>query len=77
MDEETSERFSALETRLSAVETDLAVIRSNYVTKAEFATALGEVRADIAKLEATILKWFIATVITVTGLSFGIARFTI
>ncbi|MGZ8288432.1 MAG: hypothetical protein ACXW2U_02720 [Telluria sp.] len=38
------ERIAALECDMSSVKTDLAVIRSNYATKAD----LGEVKADVA-----------------------------
>ncbi|HEU4843032.1 MAG TPA: hypothetical protein VFT05_02105, partial [Burkholderiaceae bacterium] len=44
MDEQTSERIGALEDRMSTVETDVAVIRSNYVKRDEFAA----LRADNA-----------------------------
>ena len=50
--------------RISALELDVAVIKSNYATK-----------EDIAKLEATLLKWFIATAVTMVSLAFAAAKF--
>lgn len=32
-------------------------------------------KADLAALEATILKWFIATAVTLTGLAFAAGRY--
>lgn len=50
--------------RLANLERDVAVIRSNYSTK-----------ADLATLESTVLKWFIGTAITMVGLAFAAAKF--
>ncbi|MBA5685549.1 hypothetical protein [Rugamonas apoptosis] len=106
MDEQTSECISVMKQRISAVETDVAVIKSNYVKRDEFAglrtdnaenfrvtehqfgdvqgqfgtiqlqfgevqrqfgevqRQLGEVRAEIAQLGSSMLKWMVATDIT-------------
>lgn len=50
--------------RLSALEVDLAVVKSNYATK-----------EDLAKMEGTLLKWFVATAVALTGAAFAAARF--
>lgn len=50
--------------RLSALEVDLAVVKSNYATK-----------EDLAKMEGTLLKWFIGTAVALAGIAFAAARF--
>ena len=62
--DDTSERIAGLEKDLSALKTDVAVIRANYVTK-----------ADLAGLEVTLLKWWIGSVITLAGIIVGAAKF--
>lgn len=55
---------------LAAVERDVAVIRSNYATKAD----LLALEAKLATFETTIIKWFIGTAVTLTGLAFAAAK---
>lgn len=50
--------------RLSALKIDPAVIKSNYATK-----------EDITRMEATLLKWYVATAVTLAGIAFAAARF--
>lgn len=57
--------------RVTVLEVDLAVIKSNYSTRADVA----KVKEDIAKLKVTLLKWFIGTAVTIAGLAFAAARF--
>ncbi len=65
-------RISSVEKDMSVLKTDVAVIRSNYVTQADLAKEVGAVRADVAKLETVILKWLIGTAITLTGVLSGV-----
>lgn len=76
--------------RLTAVERDVSVIRSNYTTKADLAALQAKLeaasanyatKADLLALEAklatfetTIIKWFIGTAVTLSGLSFAAAK---
>lgn len=55
--------------RLSALERDVAMIRSNYATKADIA----ELQASIAALEAKMPKWFVTTDIALAGLTVTMA----
>ncbi|USX18822.1 hypothetical protein NHH82_23550 [Oxalobacteraceae bacterium OTU3REALA1] len=57
--------------RVTLLEVDLAVIKSNYATREDVA----KVKEDIARLEVTLLKWFIGTAVTIAGLAFAAARF--
>ena len=67
---------------MQTLEIDVAVIRSNYATKAdltsvreEMAVQFGKVHTDIAQLEATLIKWFVATAVAVGGLAFAIGKY--
>ena len=57
--------------RISALELDVAVIKSNYATCEDIA----KIREDLAKMEGTLLKWFIGTAVTIVGLAFAAAKF--
>ncbi|USX18823.1 hypothetical protein NHH82_23555 [Oxalobacteraceae bacterium OTU3REALA1] len=50
--------------RLSALEADLAEVKSNYATK-----------EDLAKMQGTLLKWFIGTAVAISGIAFTTAKF--
>lgn len=41
----------------------------------EMSTRLGELRTDMATRETAFIKWMIATVLTVAGVAFTIAKF--
>jgi ribosome-interacting GTPase 1 len=57
--------------RITVLEVNLAVVKSNYATKEDIA----RLKEDIAKLEATLLKWFVEAAVTIASLSFAAARF--
>ena len=74
-------KLESLTANVAALITDVAVIRSNYVTKVELAALrtenaieFGKVNASIVKLEASLLRWFIATTLTAVAVSFTVAK---
>ncbi|MGV7208021.1 hypothetical protein ACLB1G_09205 [Oxalobacteraceae bacterium A2-2] len=86
MDQETSEEFKivrdqfnaefkTVNSRLSALETDVAVIRSNYVTRADMAEQFGGLRTEMAKMESRLIRWMVGMSVTVAGIVFGLARY--
>ncbi|MES2128479.1 MAG: hemolysin XhlA [Pseudomonadota bacterium] len=71
-------RIQKLENEVASLITDVALIRSNYATKADIA----ELNAKIVALETNMVKWFIATafgmsslMIALTGLAFSAGRY--
>lgn len=83
------EQLTDLNTRLRAVELDVAIIKSNYATKEDIAkthisigethTSIAETHKLIAQMESRLIKWFIGTAVTLvslsTSLAFLVARF--
>ena len=63
--------FDQINDRLSVLEADVAVIKSNYATKEDIA----KLETKIVKTENTLLKWFIGTAIALTAAVFAIARY--
>jgi hypothetical protein len=43
--------------------------------RADMYREIGALRSDMAKMETNILKWFIATAVTLAGLAFAAGRF--
>jgi hypothetical protein len=62
--DDMNERISTLGKDLSALRTDVAVIRSNYAT-----------REDLAVLEASLLKWGFGAFATLTGIIVAAVKF--
>jgi hypothetical protein len=63
-----------LRSQVSAI---LAII-PHLATKADVAdvrTAVGQVKADVAAVEAAIIKWIVATVLASAALAFTIGKF--
>lgn len=56
-------RVKALEDTMAQVRQDLAVMRSNYVTKAELADVRGDLKSEIANAKTSIIMWVVGTII--------------
>jgi len=61
-------RFDDIHRRLDGIDKRLDGSESRMATKADLA-------AGLATLEATLIKWFVATAITLTSLVFVVVRF--
>lgn len=80
MDDTTAEWRNSMERRIAALETDVAVIRSNYVTKEDLANLerrvegqLGGLDGKIGAMETRLVKWFVATAAAMSLVSFSAA----
>jgi hypothetical protein len=48
--------------RLFALERDLAIIKSNYSTKADLADLRAELKSDIAEAKVSIIMWVVTAI---------------
>lgn len=55
-------RVRALEDAMGQVRQDLAVMRSNYVTKADLSDVRGELKAEIANAKTAIIMWVVGAI---------------
>jgi len=63
-----------------ATKSDVSDLRTEMATgfgalRTEMTATLGELRTDMATRETAFIKWMIATVLTVAGVAFTIAKF--
>lgn len=62
--------MNTLEDRVRNLETDIAVIKSNYATKADIA----DLRSELHKSISSQTKWLAATIIGVAAISLTVAK---
>jgi hypothetical protein len=62
--DECRKGLRSMDVRLARVETLTDGITKNMATK-----------ADLAQLEATLIKWFVSTAIAIAGLAFAAAKY--
>ena len=67
----TAASVSDLRSEVAAI----SAILPHLATKADLKAEIGRVETKVASLEAAIIKWIIATVLTTAGLAFSIAKF--
>lgn len=60
---------------LELIKADATTMKGTFATKVDLTSEVGSLRTDIAKMEATILRWFIGTAFTIAGLAFVAAKF--
>jgi hypothetical protein len=71
--EDVLKRLGNLETSVSDLKSQVSAVLAtipHWATKSDVA----DLRTDISNLEAQIIKWIIATLLTSTGLAFTIAK---
>lgn len=71
MDDTTSEWRGSVERRLGSLETDVAVIRSNYATKED----LARLETRMAAVEGRLIRWFFATATGLSMVAFAAGRY--
>ena len=83
VDDDFSRRLGNIENDVAELKAEVRAISAtipHLATKADLKAEIGNVRAEIGKvetqvasMESAIIKWIIATVLTATGLTSGIA----
>ena len=80
--DEILKRLGAVETDISKLKVDVGIITSNYATKtdiAEVKTLIADLRTELKSgidaLETKMIKWFVATSLTVGSLAFTAAKY--
>lgn len=71
-------RLHTVETTVSDIRTDVSGLKTmmpHLATKADLAEVKGSLKADIAALESSLIKWIVGTALAVAALAFAIARF--
>lgn len=71
-------RVAKLETEVSKIAIDLAVVRSNYSTKEDIALLLVEIAKTNTRISDAIsgqTKWLAGTLITLVSVSFAVAKY--
>jgi len=71
MDDTTSEWRNSVERRLGSLETDVAVIRSNYATKED----LARLETRMTALESRLIRWFFASATGLSVAAFAAGRY--
>lgn len=72
------ERIKKLEEKVSSLQIDMAVIKSNYATKEDvkgLQGALEGVRTELHKSIAAQTKWFVASLFIALGAGLTLAKF--
>ena len=68
-------RLDGMDRRFDGIDKRLDDMQSRMATKADLAVLDATTKASIAALETTLIKWFVATAITLTSLVFVVVRF--
>lgn len=74
-DGDMKERVEKLEAAIQTIQLDLAVIKSNYTTKADLADVKGTLEAKIAEAKNSVIMWVVATVLLAQVLPAVLKRF--
>ena len=76
MDDDFSRRLGNVENDVAELKAEVRAISAtipHLATKADLKAEIGKVETQVASMETALIKWIIATVLTATGLTSGIA----